>query len=193
MNKIPISQIVLVEGKYDKITLENIIDATIIICNGFGIFKDEEKKAAIRKMAKERGAIILTDSDSAGAKIRSYLSVILQGAEVYPIYFPAIEGKERRKASHSKEGLLGVEGMDSSVLREAFLKFEAKKVPSVFSANDLYSMGFTGRPNSKEKKEKLLSILGLPPHLSNNALIKELDRRVTLDELEAIAKGFENE
>lgn len=187
MNKIPINQIVLVEGKYDKITLENVIDGTIIVCDGFGIFKDEEKKEAIRKMAKERGAIILTDSDSAGAKIRSYLSVILQGAEIYPLYLPAIKGKERRKSAFSKEGYLGVEGMDSELLRQAFLDFSAGKPPKVFSAYDLYRLGFSGTKESRKKKEKLLSHLGLPPHLSNNALLKELDRKMNLEDLERLA------
>ena len=190
MNKIPISQIVLVEGKYDKIALDNVIDATIIICNGFGIFKDEAKKEAIRKMAKERGAIVLTDSDSAGAKIRSYLTVILQGADVFALYIPAVKGKEKRKNHPSKEGFLGVEGMDSALLREAFSKFEAQKIHSVFSANDLYRLGFTGRAGSKLKKEKLLAYLGLPPHLSNNALLKELDRRMTISELEVLAQNI---
>lgn len=186
MNKIPISQIVLVEGKYDKIALENIIDATIIICNGFGIFKDAQKKEAIRKMAQERGAIILTDSDSAGAKIRSYLSVILQDAEIYPIYLPAIEGKEKRKSAYSKEGYLGVEGMDSKILREAFLHFKAGTPKKTFSTIDLYRFGLTGCDGARERKAQLLSHLGLPPHLSNNALLKELDRRMTLEEFEQL-------
>lgn len=184
MNKIPISQIVLVEGKYDKITLENIIDATIIPCNGFGIFKDEEKKKAIRNLAKERGAILLTDSDSAGAKLRSYLSVILQGAQVYPLYIPAIKGKEKRKTVPSKEGYLGVEGMDAKVLYRAFKDFKAEAVKKKFTANDLYRLGFTGNEGSKAKKEALLRALSLPPHLSNKALLKELDRRWSLEDLE---------
>ena len=188
MNKIPISQIVLVEGKYDKITLENIIDATIIPCNGFGIFKDSEKKESIRKLAKERGAIILTDADSAGAKLRSYLNVVLQGAEVYPIYIPAITGKERRKSAPSKEGFLGVEGMDAAMLYHAFENFSAKKVDKKFSANDLYRLGFSGTEGAKVRKERLLKALDLPPHLSNKALLKELDRRWSMEDLEKFSE-----
>ena len=116
MNRIPIKQIVIVEGKYDKITLENVIDATIIPCNGFGIFKNEDQKRALREMAKRNGAIILTDSDRAGGVIRSYLNSILQGTEVYTLYVPAVFGKEKRKTSYSKEGLLGVEGTDYKTL-----------------------------------------------------------------------------
>lgn len=191
MNKIPISQIVLVEGKYDKISLENIIDATIIPCDGFEIFKDEQKKLAIKELAKKRGAILLTDSDSAGAKIRSYLSVILQDAEVYPLYIPAVEGKEKRKSSPSKEGLLGVEGMNSKVLRGLFENFRAVPVENKFSAYDLYRLGFAGSEGAKAKKDALLKALSLPPHLSNNALLKELDRRWSMEDLEHFSKNIE--
>ncbi len=191
MNKIPISQIVLVEGKYDKISLENIIDATIIPCDGFEIFKDEQKKAAIKELAQKRGAILLTDSDSAGAKIRSYLSVILQNAEVYPLYIPAVEGKEKRKSSPSKEGLLGVEGMDSKILRGLFERFRAAPVERNFTPYDLYRLGFSGSDGAKTKKEALLKALSLPPYLSNNALLKELDRRWTMDDLEHFSKSIE--
>ncbi len=181
MNKIPIRQIVIVEGKYDKITLENIIDGTIIPCDGFGIFKNKEQKAALRKMALDNGAIILTDSDRAGALIRSHLQTVLQGAEVYTLYIPAVPGKEKRKPTCSKEGYLGVEGMDSAVLRRLFEEFRAEPIRTAIQATDLYDCGLTGNPGASERKAVLLKALDLPPRLSNKALLKELNRRFEPD------------
>ena len=186
MNKIPIHQIVIVEGKYDKIALENIIDATILTCDGFGIFKNKDQQAALKAMAKERGAILLTDSDSAGGVIRSHLQRILQGAEFYTLYIPAVKGKEKRKTSFSKEGYLGVEGTDSAILRRLFEEFRAEPIVNTICAKDLYAFGLTGVPGAGEKKKKLLSFLRLPPHLSNNALLKELNRRFDADTFQKI-------
>ena len=182
MNKITVDPIVIVEGKYDKITISNVIDATIIPCGGFEIFKNEEQKRAIRAMALDRGAIILTDSDRAGAVIRSHLNRVLQGCEVYTLYVPAVEGKERRKTAFSKEGLLGVEGMGSDVLRQIFEGFRAEPVKTEIMAHHLFEFGLTGQAGSKEKKVKLLKRLELPLHISNNAFLKELNRRFSLDE-----------
>lgn len=173
----------IVEGKYDKITLENVIDATIVVCDGFGIFKNETQKKALRAMAKESGAIILTDSDRAGSLLRSYLQTILQGCEVYPLYIPAVRGKEKRKASYSKEGYLGVEGTDSAVLRRLFEEFRAEPIGSAIQATDLYELGLTGSPGAADRKGCLLRELSLPPHLSNKALLKELNRRFTPETL----------
>lgn len=177
MNKIPVKQIVIVEGKYDKIALENIIDATIIACDGFGIFKNKEQKLALRSMAQQYGAIILTDSDSAGGLLRSYLQTLLQNAQVYTLYIPAVQGKEKRKTSYSKEGYLGVEGTDPAVLRRLFEEFRAEAIPTVIQAKDLYELGLTGASGSAGRKARLLKELELPPHLSNKALLKELNRR----------------
>ncbi len=177
MNKIPIKQIVIVEGKYDKITLENVIDGTIIPCDGFGIFKNEEKKQVIREMAHKYGAIILTDSDSAGRVIRSHLQTVLQGAEIYTLYIPAIEGKEKRKPSFSKEGLLGVEGTSFEILYNLFEEFRAEPIGDAIQARDLYVYGLTGTPGAPVRKDELLQKMGLPRHLSNKALLKELNRR----------------
>ena len=177
MKKIPIDQIVIVEGKYDKITLENIIDATIIFCEGFGIFKNRALKNGLKRMARERGVIILTDSDRAGAVIRSHLQTILQGCDIYSIYTPALKGKEKRKDSPSKEGILGVEGISSEILYKLFDEFRAKPIPKEILPIDLYECGFSGQLGAKERKAKLLEQMDLPPHLSNNALLKELNRR----------------
>ncbi len=179
MNKIPIDPIVIVEGKYDKIALDNIIDATIMTCEGFGIFKNEEQRAILRNLARERGAIILTDSDRAGAAIRSHLQTILQGVTVYTLYIPPILGKEKRKTTPSKEGLLGVEGMAGDVLRNLFAEFKAEPIGNEIKPIDLYELGLTGQAGCKDKKLRLLRSLMLPSHLSNNALLKELNRKFT--------------
>ena len=181
MNKIPIRQIVIVEGKYDKITLENVIDGTIITCDGFGIFKNDEQKQAIREMARLYGAIILTDSDRAGGVIRSYLKTILQNAEVYTLYVPAVSGKEKRKTSFSKEGILGVEGTSYETLYKLFEDFRAEPIGTAIQAKDLFEHGLTGVPGAQERKTKLLRSLGLPLRLSNKALLKELNRRFDPD------------
>ncbi len=188
MNKISIDQIVIVEGKYDKITLENVIDATIIPCDGFEIFKNQEQKMAIRAMAKERGAIILTDADRAGAILCSHLKTVLQGCNVYPLYIPAIEGKERRKATFSKERLLGVEGMDQEMLRGLFEQFRAEPISDAIRTIALYEFKLTGCQGAKDRKAALLARLHLPPHLSNNALLRELNRRFTPEEFENFMK-----
>ena len=177
MNKLPIDPIVIVEGKYDKIALDNIIDATILTCDGFGIFKNEDQRLALRKLARDRGAIILTDSDRAGAVIRSHLQTILQGVTVYTLYIPPIAGKEKRKTTPSKEGLLGVEGIDAEILRNLFLDFKAEPIGNEIKPVDLYELGLSGQEGSKDKKQKLLRSLMLPPHLSNNSLLKELNRK----------------
>ena len=128
MKRISIDQVIIVEGKYDKITLENIVDGTIIACDGFELFKNDELKMSLKKMVKDRGAIILTDSDRAGAVIRSHLQRILQNSKVYCLYIPSIQGKEKRKKAPGKEGLLGVEGMNSETLFNLFKEFEAKPI-----------------------------------------------------------------
>ena len=182
MNKIPIDQIVIVEGKYDKIALDNIIDATVIPCDGFGIFKNEEQRKVLRALAKERGAIILTDSDRSGAVIRSHLQTILQGADVHILLAPAVPGKEKRKPSYSKEGLLGIEGISADVLRELFNGFRSDPISDAIKPIDLYNAGLSGSDGAKERRLKLLETLNLPPHLSNNLLLKELNRRFSVDE-----------
>ena len=188
MNRIPIQQVVIVEGKYDKITLENIIDATILTCDGFGIFKNKERQKELQLMARDRGAILLTDSDSAGGVIRSQLMRILQGATVYTLYTPAVFGKEKRKSAPSKEGLLGVEGTEAAVLRKLFEEFRAEPIEESIHASHLYELGFSGVSGAAERKAELLKKLKLPLHLSNKALLKELNRRFELNEFLTLIK-----
>ena len=113
-------RVVIVEGKYDKIKLENIIDAAIIPTNGFSLFKDKEKKALIIRAAREKGLIVLTDSDNAGNMIRAYLKKICNNSDIINVYVPEIIGKERRKAKPSSAGTLGVEGIDDDIILSAF-------------------------------------------------------------------------
>ncbi len=176
--KIKIDKIVLVEGKYDKIKLDSLLDATVIAVNGFELFKDEEKKETVRALAKQRGAIILCDSDGGGTVIRRHLNSILPKESRINLYIPEIEGKEKRKASPSKEGKLGVEGMDAELLRELFKPFESsteRKEVIPISIADLVEDGFSGGENSSEKRAALAKSLGLPSNISAKLLVDAIN------------------
>ena len=173
---IKINQAVIVEGKYDKITLGNIIDAVIIPTNGFGVFKDKEKCELIRTLAQKNGIVIMTDSDSAGALIRSHLKNICNGGSIVNVYMPALKGKERRKAKAGKEGLLGVEGMSEEIILEALARSgitdgvicpPQKRVQK----QDMFSLGLSGGENCSLKRKKLARFLSLPETLSANAFL----------------------
>ncbi len=184
---IKIKQAIIVEGKYDKITLSSLVDAVIIPTNGFSIYKDEEKKALIRTLAEKTGIIILTDSDSAGFKIRSHIRNIVKKGEIINVYIPDILGKERRKAQPSKEGTLGVEGMSHEVLLEAFRKAgvfadEASPKPDPITKADLMDMGLIGCDDAAERRAALQKSLGLPELLSANMLIEILNVMFTKEE-----------
>lgn len=184
---IKINQAIIVEGKYDKITLGALVDAVIIPINGFGIYKDKEKIALIQSLAEKTGIIILTDSDSAGFKIRAYLRNIIKKGEIINVYIPDMYGKERRKAQPSKEGKLGVEGMDKHTLLEAFEKagvFAAESEPKrdPITKADLMDMGFIGCNGAAEKRAALQESLGLPRLLSANMLIEMLNVMFTKEQ-----------
>lgn len=178
---------VIVEGKYDKIKLSSVIDAVIIPTNGFRVFKDKEKMALIRYYAAGAGIIILTDSDSAGFKIRNYIKGSVKNARVFNVYIPDIYGKERRKTEYSKEGKLGVEGMDEDVLIEAFKKSgidfssEPRRRRDI-TKMDLFEDGLSGGANSSEKRAELLKILGLPELLTANAMLEVLNSMLTREQ-----------
>lgn len=187
MEKIKLTQAVIVEGKYDKIKLSNLLDAFIIETNGFAIFKDKKKLAFIKKLARERGIIILTDSDHAGFMIRNYISSGVPKDMITNVYIPDVFGKEKRKATPSKEGKLGVEGMSRDILLDAFdkagvtsTKFEN---PNPVTNFDLYDLGLSGTPNAKENKKALLRKLDLPEFLSTNSLLSCINNMMTKDEL----------
>ena len=177
---------VIVEGKYDKITLSNLLDALIIPTDGFRIFKDKEKCTMIRTLAQKFGVIIMTDSDSAGALIRSYLKQIVGDAEIIQVYLPKIAGKEKRKKHPSKEGLLGVEGMSPEVIEETLKRYgvfsREKKMGEKISKIDLFDAGLSGGWLASENRKAFLSFLDLPDSLSAPAMLDVLNRLYSRDE-----------
>ncbi len=184
---IKIKQAVIVEGKYDKIKLSSILDALIIETDGFRIFKDKEKQNLIRRLADTCGILVLTDSDSAGFIIRSFIGGTVPNNKIINAYIPDILGKERRKTSISKEGKIGVEGVSPEIIIEALARAgvyyeESTEKRQQISKNDLYEDGITGRKNSKMMKLALLEYLGLPERLSTNSLMKMLNIFVSYTE-----------
>lgn len=194
---IKVKQAVIVEGKYDKIKLSSVIDGLIITTDGFSVFKNKEKIDLIRKLAENQGIIILTDSDSAGFKIRNYIKGCTQKGKITNIYIPDIFGKEKRKTAPSKEGKLGVEGIPVNVLKDAFEKAD------IFSENTeksnkvmitkamLYDDGLVGKDRSEEKRKKLQKKLSLPEMLSVNSLIEVLNGLFSLEEYQSALKEIE--
>ncbi len=178
MEKLKIDRVVVVEGKYDKIALVNVIDAMIVTTDGFGIFKNDEKKKLFRRLAKEKGLIVLSDADSAGLLIRNYFNSFLKKEEVIHLYIPCREGKERRKSAPSKEGLLGVEGMTAEKLYEIFFPYAVDHVAACheeISLMTLYEDGFRGKDNSEAKRKALLRALDLPDNLSAKAAVSAIN------------------
>lgn len=189
-----IKQAIIVEGKYDKQRLKELVDAPIITTSGFRVFKDKEKQVLIRKLAQERGLLILTDSDGAGLVIRNFLKGIVPNDKIKNCYIPRIEGKEKRKDSPSKEGFLGVEGMTPDVLRDALVKCgvevgeeNEESVSEKLTKTDLMELGLSGGENSALLRRKLMEELGLPPYLSANAFLEIINslysKKEVLDKL----------
>ena len=167
---------IIVEGKYDKITLDSILDTHIIVTNGFSIFKDKAKRDFIRRLALKDGIIIMTDSDCAGQMIRSHIKQICPDGKLTNVYIPQIKGKEKRKDKESSEGFLGVEGMSSEViidaLRKSNLLIDTDYSPKEkITKTDLYLLGLSGRDNSSDLREKLSSHLNIPKGFSPNAFL----------------------
>ncbi len=185
----------VVEGRYDKNTVSQILDALILETRGFGIFSDPELAALLRTLARTRGLVILTDSDSAGFLIRNHLRGALAGENVKHAYIPDIPGKERRKSAPSREGKLGVEGVPGQVildaLRRAGATFENESVPNArggITKASLYAMGLTGTPGSGARRAALKKKLNLPERLTANALLEVLNALMTPEELEALTR-----
>lgn len=176
--KLHIPQPVIVEGRYDKLRLANVIDAEIIETAGFGIFSHKEKLSLLRTLAAPCGIIILTDSDGAGKTIRAHLSSALPPEKVYHLYIPQIPGKERRKNAPSREGTLGVEGMEDRLLYDLFLPFadtaETVRRGGITKA-DLYGLGLTGASDATARRDHLAQSLGLPRGMTPNALMGALN------------------
>jgi len=191
--RIAFSQAVIVEGKYDKIRLEAVVDALILPTDGFRIFKDPDMRALIRRLAHGAGVVILTDSDAAGFKIRKYVGDIARGGKVTQVYIPDVFGKEKRKPRPGKEGKLGVEGIDGDTLRQALRRAgllgddePARKDP--LTRQDLYEAGLTGSENSQAQRRRLLKRLELPVRLSSSAMLPVLGALVTRGEFLALVE-----
>ena len=185
-----IREVIVVEGRYDKNALSQVVDATIITLGGFAVFNDREKLAFLRRLAEQRGLIVLTDSDGAGFVIRNYLKGALPRDRVKQAYIPDIPGKERRKRTPGKEGKLGVEGMRPAVLLEAlrragatFADKGAAECPGdPITKADLFALGLTGGQDSQSRRRALLKQLGLPERMTTNALLEALNILCTREE-----------
>ena len=189
---VKIKEAILVEGRYDKNTLSQIVDAPILETSGFGIFKDKKQMALLRQVAEKRGLIVFTDADGAGFVIRNHVKSAIPGKFLKHAYTPDIFGKERRKDKAGKEGKLGVEGMKPEIILEALRKagatIEGEK-PSASNAitkQDLMELGLSGGADSSAKRLALLKKLNLPEHMSANALLQALNLLLSLEELERI-------
>lgn len=180
MEKLKISQAIVVEGKYDKIKLSAVIDGMIICTNGFGIYKDKSIVELIRLYAKTSGIIVLTDSDSAGFQIRNHLKGLVPDGNIINLYIPEIFGKERRKNAPSKEGKLGVEGIDVGILREIFERSGVLTAEDtgteIITAKDFYELGLSGKPYSSNLRRELCKTLGLPVNMTSKALADYVSR-----------------
>ena len=188
MSKPRIEEVIVVEGRYDRNMLLQVVDATVVETGGFSVFNDREKLAFLRKLAQKRGLILLTDSDGAGFVIRNYLKGVIPTEQVKQAYIPDIPGKERRKRKAGKEGKLGVEGMTPEILLQALRRggatFAGEAAPSApvpITKADLLDRGLIG-PGSTQKRQQLLKNLELPEHLTPNALLETLNLLMSREE-----------
>ena len=192
MRKPKIREVIVVEGRYDQNTLSQVVDATIVTTGGFGVFNDGKKLAFLRRLAEQRGLILLTDSDSAGFVIRNHLKGAIPAEQLKQAYIPDIAGKERRKQKPGREGKLGVEGMRPEVLLEALRRAGAtvegeNNAPqdAAITKAELLEKGLIG-PGSAAKRQALLQRLSLPEHLTPNAMLEALNLLLTRQEWEML-------
>ena len=191
---VKIKEAIVVEGRYDKNTLSQIVDAAIFETKGFGIFKDKTQMALLRQVAEKRGLIVFTDADGAGFVIRNHVKSAIPAKYLKHAYTPDIFGKECRKAAPGKEGKLGVEGMRPEVilnaLRKAGATFEGESSAQEnrITKQDLMELGLSGGPDASVKRLALLKKLGLPEHMSANAMLQALNLLYDLDELTALLR-----
>ena len=183
-----VREVIVVEGRYDKNSLSQVVDAVIIETSGFGIFNNSQKQKLLRKMAESRGLIVLTDSDGAGFVIRNFIKSCVDPSLVKHAYIPDIYGKEKRKARPSKEGKLGVEGMRPEILLEALRRAgatidnEESAVRARISKADMFTKGLSGKDGSKEPRAALIERLDLPEHMTADALLDFLNATMTREE-----------
>ena len=196
---VKIREAIVVEGRYDKNTLSQIVDATILETKGFGLFKDKQQMSLLRQIALKRGLIVFTDSDGAGFVIRNHIKSAIEGKYLKHAYIPDIPGKERRKAAPGKEGKLGVEGMTPEIildaLRRAGATIEGESAQPVrnITKQDFMALGLSGGPNSSALRLALLKKLDMPEHMSANAMLQALNLLYTPEELEAQVAALEIE
>ena len=194
---IKIKEAIVVEGRYDRNTLSQIVDAPILETSGFGIFKDKQQLSLLRKVAKERGIIVFTDPDGAGFVIRNHIKSAIEPQYVKHAYVPDILGKERRKSTPGKEGKLGVEGMKKRVILEALRKAGATIEGEIatrqnqITKQDMMTLGLSGCENSSELRQKLLKKLDLPERMSANSLLQAMNMLYTLEDFIEIVKTLE--
>ena len=193
---VKIKEAIVVEGRYDRNTLSQIVDAPILETSGFGIFKDKQQMALLRRIAETRGLIVFTDSDGAGFVIRNHIKSAIPGKYLKHAYTPDILGKERRKAAPGKEGKLGVEGMSREIILEALRKagatIEGEEGVSShrITKQDLMELGLSGGADASTRRLALLKKLGLPERMSPNAMLQALNLLYSLEELEEIVKSI---
>ena len=188
---IRLTQAVVVEGKYDQIKLASLIDGLIIPTNGFGIFRDKDRLAPLRRLAESRGLVIMTDSDAAGFMIRNRLKAAIPKGRLYHAYIPDRPGKEKRKAAPSAEGKLGVEGMDAATLLQALadagVTAQTGRAPRPpVTKADLYAWGLTGTPDAARRRAALQKALDLPARMNTNTLAQVLGRLYEREQIERI-------
>ncbi len=197
LNSMKIKEVIIVEGKYDKIKLDSLIDATVISVDGFRLFKDKEKKELIKMYAEKRGIVILTDSDSAGFLIRNHLKGWVDPKFIKNAYIPEIPGKEKRKVKPGKEGLLGVEGMTKEVIADALGKAgcsesERQDLTPV-TKTDLFLRGLSGSENSENLRQKFMKEAGFPSKLSANAFLEAVNSFLGKEGFEEVLNKIKGE
>lgn len=196
---VKIREAIVVEGRYDKNTLAQIVDAPILETAGFGIFKDKQQMRLLRQVARRRGLIVFTDADGAGFVIRNHLKSAIPGKYLKHAYTPDIFGKERRKAAPGKEGKLGVEGMSREIILEALRRAgatfegetENRTIQQITKA-DLVALGLSGMPGSDERRKKLVKKLDLPERISPNGLLQALNLLLDLEELTRLMEQIDD-
>ncbi|EFB76556.1 toprim domain-containing protein [Subdoligranulum variabile] len=196
-----IHEVLLVEGRYDAARLHNLVEGTILTSDGFRIMKDRALQTMIKRLGRAQGLIILTDSDAAGFKIRHFVTGLVGAEHVLQAYVPAIAGKEARKESPGKEGLLGVEGIPDGLILQGLqtaldsrpYKADDQSAPAPITYTDLYEWGISGTANSATRRRKLLQQLGLPPRLSKKELLQVLSTLYTRDGLAAQISQLEED
>ena len=196
---VKIKEAILVEGRYDKNTLSQIVDAPILETSGFGIFKDKKQMALLRQVAQKRGLIIFTDPDGAGFVIRNHVKSAIPSKYLKHAYIPDIMGKEKRKSAPGKEGKLGVEGMKPEIILEALrragatIEGEERAASHQITKQDLMELGLSGGADASRKRLALLKKLNLPEHMSPNAMLQALNLLYNTEELTNIVKDMEND